>query len=212
MYSTAAAAIAAAAAAESAAMRRWAAALAGALLAACEGAPQANVAANVAADNKATIEDAAANEEARLNSQPADPGEPQPPLSGDARVDALLAALRNGDEAAARRLVGDVGYVVATSGIVSNEDQFIARVLRCDAEDIRTRNAPVRFSVTWNCPRRNSQGAAQYNAQIATGPPFATADGPITILEFAQGRTNPMLSGRNPPPAVTPPPPRSRKP
>jgi hypothetical protein len=179
-------------------VRLRAAALASALLVACEGAPPANVKANDAAGNLTIINDAAADEEARLNSQPAEI--PPPPLAGEARVDALLAALRDGDEAAAHRLVGEVGYIVATSGIVSSEDQFIARVLRCETEDIRTRNAPVRFSVVWNCPQRGSRRAALYNAAIATGPPFATADGPVTILEFAEGRTNSMLSGRHPPP------------
>jgi hypothetical protein len=179
-------------------VRLAAAGLASALLVSCGGPPPANVAAN----NLAAVNDAAADEEARLNSQPAEI--PTPPLSGEARVDALLAALRDGDEPAAHRLVGEVGYIVATSGIVSNENQFIARVLRCDTEEIRTRRAPVRFSVTWNCPARGSRSAGRYNAQIATGPPFTTADGPLTILEFAEGRTNPMLSGRNPPPVSTP--------
>jgi hypothetical protein len=174
------------------------------LLNACGAAPSGPAAENASAADRNAAEYRAAAEEARVNSQPADPGA-VPPAAGEPRVDALLAALAARDEAGARRLVGDVGYIVATNGIVSSEDAFIARVLGCETADIRTVNAPVRYRVVWDCP----DGAGHrlyYNAAIATSPPFAAANGPVAILEFSAGRTNPALGRRHPPPTATRPP------
>lgn len=171
------------------------------LLSACGATPSGPTAGNGSAADGNAAEYRAAAEEARVNSQPADPGM-VPPAAREPRVDALLAALAARDEAAARRLVGDVGYIVATGGIVSSEDAFIAHVLGCETADVRIVNAPIRYRIVWDCP----DGAGHrlyYNAAIATGPPFATANGPVAILEFSAGRINPALGRRNPPPRTT---------
>jgi hypothetical protein len=136
----------------------------------------------------------------------AGPAEPaaaaEAPKSGDARVDALLAAIASGDEPGVRKQVGDVGYMVASSGIVSTEDAFVERVLGCRTDSVERVRAVVDYRIVWACPSRDGGQAEYYNAAIATEAPFARDRTGLTILEFTAGRTNPYL-GRG----VAPPPP-----
>jgi hypothetical protein len=135
--------------------------------------------------------------------EPADaPAAIQAPRAGNARVDALLAAIASGDEPGVRKLVGDVGYIVATSGIVSSEDAFVGRVLGCRTESVEQMRAVVNYRVVWECPAKNGGPSDYYNAAIATEAPFARDREGLTVLEFTAGRDNPYL-GRG----VAPPPP-----
>ena len=136
---------------------------------------------------------------------PADEPAAEAPKSGDARVDALLAAIASGDEAGVRRQVGDVGYIVASSGIVSTEDAFVERVLGCRTQNVEQVRAVVNYRVVWECPARAGGQPEYYNAAIATEAPFARDREGLTILEFTAGRTNPYLGrGVVPPPTPTP--------
>ena len=146
-----------------------------------------------APSSPAAANDAEAGAEARAEA----------PKAGDARVDALLAAIASGDEAGVRKQVGDVGYIVATSGIVSTEDAFVERVLGCRTESVERMRAVVNYRVVWECSARGGGQAEYYNAAIATEAPFARDREGLAILEFTAGRTNPYLGRAVAPPLPT---------
>jgi len=133
------------------------------------------------------------------------PASPDAPKAGNARVDSLLAAIASGDEAGVRKQVGDVGYIVAASGIVSTEDAFVERVLGCRTESVEQMRAVANYRIVWKCSPKGGGPAEYYNAAIATEAPFARDREGLTILEFTAGRTNPYL-GRG----VAPPPPTGK--
>src|ERR1044072_8363908 len=118
-------------------MRALAAAALGALLAACQpSAPEA-----------AQVEQAAA------------------PKSGEPDVGALMEAIASRNEARARELVGDVGYLVVPKGLISSEDELLDRVLGCQVEDLTTANAVVKYRVVWKCPPAGGGEPVYYNAR-----------------------------------------------
>jgi hypothetical protein len=125
------------------------AALAGASLVACEGAP----AANVAADNPAVIEKAAANEAARRDGQPAETPPAPRALTGHARIDAFIAELAAGRRGAALAWISSMESVSGLPNAVATPAAFVDKLLGCSYVSVRqVAIGTTMYDITWRCP------------------------------------------------------------
>lgn len=132
-------------------MRLRAAALASASLVACEGAPPANVAANAAAANPAAMADVAANEEARLNSQPAELPPPPQAHTGHARIDAFIADIAAGRREAALAWISGMESASGLPNAVATPTEFVDKLLQCSYVSVRAMMDNMVY-ITWRCP------------------------------------------------------------
>ena len=137
-------------------MKLLAAALAGAPLVACQGAPPANGSANAAAGNSAVINDAAAEEEARVDFQsgeiPQSSAAP-PPRIGHDRIDAFIADLAAGRREAAIARISSMESVSGLHNAVANPTEFVDKLLRCAFVSARPISLGTgMYDLTWRCP------------------------------------------------------------
>ena len=120
--------------------------------------------------------------------------------SGDPEVDALLAAISARDSARAHALIGEVGYLTVDRGLIATEDELLDRLLGCRVEELKVTRSIIKYRVVWSCPAGSDGRPVYYNGAIGT-PPFTRPGRGLAVVEFMAGRTNPAFApGFVPPP------------